>query len=190
MTARNVPSHPELLDWLAEDFAKSGYDIKRLVRGLVLSRVYSLSHGDAPPESFAAARERPLTAEQLTRSWRVASGASKDDDALRRAAVTALPDVLPREYNATFQQAQFLENSPALNALLKPADGNAADRLLKIDSDTERARVAFESVRGRAADPEAIAAATDFLKGRADKPAAVRDLLWALMTSAEFLTMP
>jgi hypothetical protein len=30
-----------------------------------------------------------------------------------------------------------------------------------------------------------------FLDARPDKPAeAVRDLLWALMTSAEFLTMP
>jgi hypothetical protein len=190
MTARNVPSHPELLDWLAEDFSKNGYDIKRLVRGIVLSRAYGLEHGDAPAESFAAALERPLTAEQLARSWRVAAGASQDDDALRRAAVGALPDVLPREYNATFQQAQFLENSPALNALLQPADGNTADRLLKLDSDSDRAQGAFETVYGRAPDHDELSAAADFLKERAEKPTAVRDLLWALMTSAEFLTMP
>lgn len=190
MTARNVPSHPELLNWLAEDFAKNGYDIKRLIRGIVLSRPYSLSHGDAPPEGFAAALERPLTAEQLTRSWQVASGTSKDDEALRRAAVAALPDVLPKEYNATFQQAQFLENSPALAALLKPAEGNTAERLSKMESDADRVRAAFESVLGRAPDAEELNAATDFLKERSEKAAGARDLLWALMTSAEFLTMP
>ena len=40
------------------------------------------------------------------------------------------------------------------------------------------------------ADEAAARAALEFLKERNDKAAAVRDLLWALMTSAEFLTMP
>ncbi|MEI9892641.1 MAG: hypothetical protein WDN28_01645 [Chthoniobacter sp.] len=44
---------------------------------------------------------------------------------------------------------------------------------------------------GRPPDAEETAQAEAFLNSRADKPAeAVRDLLWALMTSAEFLTTP
>ena len=191
MNARNVPSHPELLNWLAEDFSKSGYDIKRLIRGLVLSRVYANSHRDAPAESFAAAIERPLTAEQLAASWRIAAGTSKWDPNLRKATVGALPDVLPKEYNATFQQAQFLENSAALAELLKPADGNTAERLLKLDKADRVILEAFEAVLGRVPDTEEIKAAQSFLEERGEnKNAAVRDLLWALMTSAEFLTMP
>src|SRR5262249_46614364 len=64
MNARNAPSHPELLRWLSEDFASHQYDIRRLVRGIMLSRVYALGPSDSAPETFAGAVERPLSAEQ------------------------------------------------------------------------------------------------------------------------------
>jgi cytochrome c553 len=39
----DVPSHPELLDYLAAKFVDEGWSIKSLVRTLVLTRVYQLS---------------------------------------------------------------------------------------------------------------------------------------------------
>ncbi len=36
-----IPSHPELLDWLARDFVANGWDMKRLCRKIVLSATYS-----------------------------------------------------------------------------------------------------------------------------------------------------
>jgi len=38
------PSHPELLDWLAVDFASGGWDLKAFIRKLVLSSSYRQSH--------------------------------------------------------------------------------------------------------------------------------------------------
>jgi hypothetical protein len=35
-----TPTHPELLDWLAGDFMRSGWDVKRFVRQVVTSRTY------------------------------------------------------------------------------------------------------------------------------------------------------
>ncbi|MEN9676082.1 MAG: hypothetical protein RIS76_1978 [Verrucomicrobiota bacterium] len=191
MNARNVPSHPELLDWLASDFATHQYDIRRLIRGMVLSRAYALSSSDAAPEVFAGALERPLTAEQLARSWRLAAGLSAADDPLRRATVAALPDVLPREYNATFQQAQFLAHSPLLAELLTPAPDRTVTRLAALPDTAMRVREAFLAAYLRTPDAEELVQADAFLKERSDRPEeAVRDLFWALLTSAEFLTFP
>jgi hypothetical protein len=38
-----LPSHPELLDWLALDFQSHGWDIKRLVKQIVMSSTYRQS---------------------------------------------------------------------------------------------------------------------------------------------------
>jgi hypothetical protein len=191
MNARNAPSHPALLDWLSRDFAGHGYDVRRLLRGLVLSRAYALgsSEAAAPPDAFTAAPERPLTGEQIARSWSVAAGNPSTPDSLRRAAIAALPDVMPLEYNATFQQAQFLTNSPALAALL--TDSPAVARVAALPDAISRTRAVFRAALGR--DPDAVETqrAAAFLNDRPDQPApAVRDLLWAVLTGAEFLTAP
>jgi hypothetical protein len=47
-----LPTHPELLDWLAVDFMEHGWDIKRLVKQIVLSATYRQS-GKINEENFA-----------------------------------------------------------------------------------------------------------------------------------------
>ena len=48
-----VPSHPELLDHLAIEFVKSGWDVKQLVRSIVLSKTYRQS-SQAPREGYVS----------------------------------------------------------------------------------------------------------------------------------------
>jgi len=77
------PSHPELLEWLAQDLMRHQYDIKRTIRLILTSRTYQLEYDPALADSFdvgnpAAPRYfrspslRRLTAEQLLDSIRTA----------------------------------------------------------------------------------------------------------------------
>ena len=36
----SFPTHPDLLDWLAVDFMENGWDVKRLIRQMVMSKTY------------------------------------------------------------------------------------------------------------------------------------------------------
>jgi len=76
------PSHPELLDYMAERFVASGWSLKRLIRTIVLSRTYQLDSRCDPqweqedPENQWLARHsrRRLDAEAIRDSMLQASG--------------------------------------------------------------------------------------------------------------------
>ncbi len=55
------PSHPGLLDELALSFIESGWDVKKLVRAVVLSKTYR-QRSDATPDEFARDPENRLLA--------------------------------------------------------------------------------------------------------------------------------
>ena len=48
-TQSELPSHPDLIDYLADDFMHNGWSMKRLHRQLVLSATYRQQLGSAPP---------------------------------------------------------------------------------------------------------------------------------------------
>jgi hypothetical protein len=200
MDSRHPPSHPELLAWLASDFEKSGYDIKRLIRTIVLSRTYQLDSRwqgatPPPPELFARGLEKPLSAEALYRSLLVATGRNAsgdkeeaDTEGLRQALIGAFPSLFDVEYNATLQQAMFLTNSPLFDALLQPSGEKLTARLVQLPTSPQRVETAFIEILGRLPDDAERARAIAYLDARSERPeAGVRQMAWALLTSAEFL---
>ncbi len=58
----DLPSHPELLDWLAVDFMENGWDIKRLMKQILSSSTYkqsatiTKSHLEIDPDNIYLAR--------------------------------------------------------------------------------------------------------------------------------------
>jgi len=77
-----LPSHPELLDWLAIMFRESGWNVKTLIRQIVLSATYRQSSAIRPnlaakdPQNILLARgpSRRLTAESIRDLALAASG--------------------------------------------------------------------------------------------------------------------
>jgi hypothetical protein len=202
MDSQHAPSHPELLDWLAHDFERSGYDLRRLIRNLVLSQAYQLDSRPAPgkapaDEAFARAIEKPLSAEQLARSLILAAGPRKadakspaasvtvDPTSLQRALVRDFPNLFAPEYNATLQQALFLSNSPVLESLLQPRPGNLAERLADLADDPTRVKTAFQAVLGRNPDRDELRASVAYLQEHPGQ-GGWSQFLWALLSGAEF----
>ncbi len=80
------PSHPELLDYLADSLVHSGWSIKSLVKQIVLSRTYGLSsdgdrdanesarQADAENRLIWRANMKPISAEAIRDAMLVASG--------------------------------------------------------------------------------------------------------------------
>jgi hypothetical protein len=73
--ASNPPTHPELLDSIAQDFASHGFDIRHCIRTIMASRTYQLASdgGDADDEvNYSHAIIRRLGAEQILDSMSTA----------------------------------------------------------------------------------------------------------------------
>src|SRR6185369_2565589 len=138
---------------------------------------------------FARALDKPLSAEQLTASLLVATGnfpgPEERQNELRRAIVQKFPDLMPAVYNPSLEQALFWSNSPVVERLLKPENGNTAAQLLALDSPAASVKKAFDLVLGR----EPNSAEVEELKTlgvSGSSEAGVKNILWALLSSAEF----
>lgn len=84
----SLPSHPELLDWLARNFVSQGWDLKRLCREIVLSSTYGqdsrmrsdLRERDPANRLVARGPSRRLSSEQIRDSALSASGLLEQRD--------------------------------------------------------------------------------------------------------------
>jgi hypothetical protein len=208
MHSANPPSHPELLDWLARDLVEHGYDLRRLTRGLVLSRAYARSSRwdgkEAPkPAQFAVARVRPLRPMQLATALRLATSAPdsfpaglKADEFDRRLqgveggarGLASLFEQPGDDFQVSVGEALLFSNGDRIQKELL-ADGNnrLVGRLKTIKDAKELVATAVQAVLSRPASAEEVKLLAEYVERRADRRAeACRQVVWALLTSAEF----
>ncbi|HET6319608.1 MAG TPA: DUF1553 domain-containing protein, partial [Chloroflexota bacterium] len=84
--AGTKPTHPELLDWLADDFVKQGWSVKKLERQILLSSVYrqassyraDVAKADPDNKLLAVFPRKRLEAEEIRDALLYASGQLED----------------------------------------------------------------------------------------------------------------
>ena len=202
LQAENTASHPELLDWLARDLAAHGYDLTRLIRGLVLSQTYSCSsrweHGDRPEESlFAVAEVRALSPSQLAASLRIATAdpvqfdsPQKPADVARRIdglvgssrGLASLFDMPQSNFQVSTTEPLLFSNGDVVAKELL-ADGNdrLVGRLKRLANIDQKIEAAMWAVLSRPPTPEELRVLGEYARGRSDRPTdAIAQIVWAV----------
>jgi hypothetical protein len=206
MHSENPASHPELLNELASDLRGHAYDLRRLVRGVVMSQTYSRASrydSESHPEanSFAVGRLKPLTPAQLATSLKIATTDPKQFD--------AKPDEVEKKLEQMENAARGFANSIAqptdnfqigvseallfsngdrvMKEFLTDSGGTLLGRLKDEKDPGAVANALVRNVLGRPATAAEETALTEYMTKRADRPAEARkQVLWALLTCPEF----
>ncbi|MBL8798434.1 MAG: DUF1553 domain-containing protein [Planctomycetia bacterium] len=198
MTTENEPSHPELLAELATAFEQARYDLKFLIRALMLSDAYQLTSVESrtPPPSdarfFSRMNVKALRPAEVFDSIIEATGYRPADLARQRARLLArFPRVDRRlEGQGSIPQALALMNGELLTAATRPGGDHTLGAVLASPFlDTEaKIETLFLAALGRpprAAERDRL---VRFIADAGDnRERAFGDVLWALLNSAEFI---
>jgi hypothetical protein len=221
MGPHNPPSHPELLDQLAAEFSKhryedDGYDLKQLIRWIVLSEPYALSshfnkqnRGDDPTlgekPQFSHFYIRQMTAEQLYESMLTATGLEKGEAESERGKnkTTWLEQFVitfgtddggqASTFNGSIPQVLMMFNGDMMRRATgmgeKVTKGTFLDSVVNNSRLTPEQRISYLYLAGLARMPnnaEKAELARD-VATRRDSIDKYQDLWWAILNSNEFI---
>lgn len=207
----NQPSHPELLTDLADAFGYS-YDLRQLIKWIVLSEPYALSSRvgsknakDDPdlgePPLFSRFYLRQMRAEELFQSLLVATEAHKTGDyqaqeeAKRRwldQFVTAFGNDEGGEattFNGTIPQALMMMNGELMKQAMSTEPGTFLGKLATAKiKDSQKIQYLFLAGLCRApTTSEQQVAQQLWLARKGDTNEALKDIWWAVLNSNEFI---
>jgi hypothetical protein len=207
--AHNPPSHPELLDRLANDLRAGGYNVKNLIRWITASDAYNLTSvttkdNEKDETLFSHMALKPMSPEQLFDSLLVATAAHKaggdaNTDKLRTAWANQFIFAFANdeaEESSTFQgtipQALMMMNGELME---KACGGKAGSFLAKVrdkalttrQPEAYMVKRLYLSALGRYPTSGELARASDFLRSSPDTLNIMEDLFWALLNSNEFV---
>ena len=193
----NPPSHPILLDKLTDELIAHKFDVRWLLKELALSQTYQRGSArptgvEPAPERFLTVELKPLSAPQL--AWALMQStdlpAAQRNDGIARTFINMFGGKAGEPeagFQATLDQTLFVANGSLLRQWLAPRPGGLTERLTKAKNEVEVADELFVSVLTRRPTTEETKAVGEYLKGREkDRPAALQELAWALLASAEF----
>ena len=213
MRSTNPPSNGAVLDAIARDFVKSGYDLKHLVRTIMNSRLYSLSsqpttENAADNRFFSHFHVKRLSAEPLLDAIDHATGVRTKFKSLPLGTrAIELPDAEYPDYflttfakpkrasvcecerspGANLAQALHTINGDTLSSKIAASDGRVAKLLAKNLSHEEIVKEIYLASLCRLPTLEELESGRDFLGDSKTPSECYQDLLWALINSKQFL---
>jgi hypothetical protein len=203
------PSHPELLDLLADQFAAHDFDVRYVVRALTASRAYQLSSVGGSPSSdtyraFDRMPVRGLSPVQLYDSLIQATGLSREApqppfviggdsprrDFLERFAASA--EEKPTDRQTSILQALTLMNGRLLTDATSPGTGAtlpavADSYFLDTAGKVEALYLATLSRKPRPDELDRLVPYIDRGGPTLNPKKALADVFWSLLGSAEFV---
>ncbi len=211
----NPPSNPELLEALNVDFVKSGFDMRHIMRAMVLSRTYQLSLGSNRWNvddiiNFSHAMPRRLEAEQLLDAIHQATATVPKFEGLPIGTkAKQLPDAAimggdlflnlfgrpPRESpcecervsNVSLGQALNLINGPTISDAIASPAGRLARFMQTNPSDEQVIEEIFLSTLCRYPTAKERKETLAYIKQSPSRMEGAQDLSWALINSPAFL---
>ena len=213
--ASNPPSNPELLEALNKDFVTSGFDLKHMMRQIVLSRTYQASlhtnkWNEDDKTNFSHAVPRRLEAEQLYDAIHIATDTNTNfAGVVAGTRAQALPDAkadagegfldlfgkpardtpceCERSSTVSLGQALNLINGPTISDAIASPSGRIAQLIKANLSDDRLIEDIFLSVVCRMPTAKERASGLRYLKKAASRSEGAQDLMWALINSPAFL---
>jgi hypothetical protein len=209
----NPPSNPELLAALTKDFTDHGFDMRRLIRTIVVSNAYqrSLRTNEFNADDLtncSHALPRRLSAEQLYDAVMTATGAPTRLPGVPSGfRATQLPDSAvelgfldmfgrpPRESpcecerttEVSLKQTLNLINGPTVADAIADPQGLVARLVQQKVSDRELVETIYLAVLCREPDAAEREKAEAYVTDVGNRTEAAQDLVWALVNSAGFL---
>ena len=202
----NRPSHPELMEWLARDLVSHEYNLRRTIRGLVLSAAYARGSqwGDSQRPSasyFAVAQPRPLTPNQYGSALIFASidpenfkPDTKPEDLRKRIEQYEKTGEgwgrnfqRPEDYfQVSVDEALYFSNNDRVQRDLLGKGGKLVGQLLKLEDRDARLETAYLNTLSRKPTADEVKFLGDYLDARKDnEEGAWQQVVWSLMTCAE-----
>ena len=213
MGPHNRPTHPRLLEYLGDEFRGAGFDLKQLVRWIVLSRPYSLSSrttsrnarddpslGEGP--KFSHFYLRQMRAEALYESLLIATEAqnTRDDAAqrettkqkwLRQFVIAFGTDEgdAATTFNGTIPQSLMMLNGELIE---NATSGRSGSFLHKVANGRMRWKEQIDhlflaALARRPTRPETRMTSNLLSARKGDQTAALQDVWWVLLNSNEFI---
>ncbi|HUG82008.1 MAG TPA: DUF1549 and DUF1553 domain-containing protein [Bryobacterales bacterium] len=212
--ASNPPVNEALLQALADDFVKNGYDLQHVIRTIVNSRAYqtgiAANEWNAKDETnFSRFLPRRLTAESLLDAITVATGSRPEfEEVPQDFTAQQLPDPhvgkggfldmfgrperesaceCERRSEMSLPQAMSLVNGPTLAEAIADPEGRVAEAILGGKPDRELVEELYLAALSRLPTPGEMDKALTYLRQGTGRAAKAQDLLWALVNSNAFL---